>query len=163
MGALPSLPIPASSVRGWLFDLDVVADPGSTAFLDALTARGCHLAVVSSSRDARAILAATGLIDRFDVVMGPASSAAARPSGPAAPLTYLRCAARIGLTPAECAVVADVEAGIQAGVLGAFGFVVGVDKGIGRETLSVLGADVVVTGLDELLASLDATDLERHA
>lgn len=48
----------------------VVPYPGSVAFLDALAERGgVAVAVVSSSKNARAVLAASGLLHRFAVVV----------------------------------------------------------------------------------------------
>ena len=47
----------------------VDAYPGSIALLDALKPAGLRLAIVSSSRNARAVLSAAGLLDRFEVIV----------------------------------------------------------------------------------------------
>lgn len=141
----------------------VVAYPGSVAFLDAVQARGCRVAVVSSSKNAPSVLAAAGLADRFEVVVDGAYSAAERLPGKPAPDTYLRGAELLGLPALDCAVVEDAESGVQAGAAGGFALVVGVDRGVGHDKLVALGADVVVSELDELLPALGADNLEDGA
>ena len=44
-----------------------------------------------------------------------------------------------------------VGSGIAAGAAGRFGLVVGVDRGVGKDTLTEAGADLVVTDLEDLL------------
>lgn len=132
----------------------VVAYPGSVAFLDAIEAAGCLAAVVSSSKNAPGVLAAAGLADRFEVVVDGVYAADERLPGKPAPDTYERAAVLLGVPSAACAVVEDAESGVQAGAAGDFGLVVGVDRGVGRDALRRLGADVVVDELDELIPSL---------
>jgi beta-phosphoglucomutase-like phosphatase (HAD superfamily) len=52
-----------------LADEGVEAYPGSVVLLDFLAARGVEMAVVSSSRNAPAVLEAAGLAERFDLVV----------------------------------------------------------------------------------------------
>jgi len=132
----------------------VTAYPGSLAFLDAVQHDGCLAAVVSSSKNAPAVLAAAGIADRFEVVVDGAVAAREGIAGKPAPDTYLAAAERLGLDPAVCAVVEDAESGVRAGAAGPFGAVIGVDRGAGAETLLALGADVVVHELDELIPAL---------
>ena len=61
----------------------------------------------------------------------------------------------LGLAPEECAVIEDAESGVKAGASGPFALVVGVDRGVGREALTELGADVIVDELDELIPALE--------
>ena len=49
--------------------------------------------------------------------------------------------------------VEDAVSGVTAGARGGFGIVVGVDRGVGADTLHQAGADVVVTDLAELLST----------
>jgi len=139
-----------------LADDGVAPYPASVAFLDAVQAAGCHVAVVSSSKNAPAVLAAAGIADRFEVVVDGGYAAAEGLPGKPAPDTYERAAELLGLPTTACAVVEDAESGVQAGAAGAFGLVVGVDRGVGRSTLERLGADVVVDELDELIPWLDS-------
>lgn len=58
--------------------------PGSIALLDALAAAGTPVAIVSSSKNAREVLTAAGVIDRFPVIMdGLIAEAEHLPSKPA--------------------------------------------------------------------------------
>jgi beta-phosphoglucomutase family hydrolase len=132
----------------------VVAYPGSVAFLDAVQASGCLVAVVSSSKNAPSVLLAAGLADRFEVVVDGAVAAREGLPGKPAPDTYLDAARKLGLDPAVCAVVEDAESGVRSGAAGGFGAVIGVNRGAGAEALLALGADVVVNELDELIPDL---------
>jgi len=140
-----------------LADEGVEAYPASVAFLDAVQASGCLVAVVSSSKNAPSVLAAAGLADRFEVVVDGAVAARDGIPGKPAPDTFERAAELLGVPTAVCAVVEDAESGVTAGATGEFGIVIGVDRGVGRAALEQLGADVVVDELDELIPLLPAT------
>lgn len=136
----------------------VAAYPASVAFLDAVQASGCLVAVVSSSKNAPSVLAAAGLADRFEVVVDGAVAARDGIPGKPAPDTFERAAELLGLPTTACAVVEDAESGVKAGAEGDFGVVIGVDRGVGREALEELGADLVVDELDELIPLLPQHD-----
>ncbi len=125
--------------------------PASVRLLDHLASRGTAVAVVSSSRNAAAVLAAAGLADRFDVVVDGQLAADQGLEGKPSPATYLRAAEMLGVEPRRCVVLEDALSGVAAGRAGDFGLVVGVDRGAGRLALVDEGADVVVAELDELL------------
>ena len=131
--------------------------PGSVAFLDRAIALGVHVAVVSSSRNAVPVLEAAGLRDRFDVIVDGVVAAAEGITGKPAPDTYLEGARRLGLTADDCVVVEDAQSGVEAGRRGAFGLVLGVDRGTGAQTLLDFGADLVVDDLGTLVEALDRT------
>ena len=133
--------------------------PGSVRFLDAVTAAGAHVAVVSSSRNAPSVLAAAGIADRFEVVVDGAVAERDGLPGKPAPDTYLRAAELLGVTAAEAVVVEDALSGVRSGRAGSFGLVLGVDRGVGPDALLAAGADLVVSDLGEL----DATVLTRSA
>ena len=137
----------------------VAAYPASIAFLDALQFAGLRVAVVSSSKNARTVLEASGLAERFEVVVDGAYAAVEGLPGKPAPDTYERAAELLGVPTLSCAVVEDAESGVQAGAAGAFGLVVGVDRGVGREALLRHGADIVVNELDELIPSIIGKDM----
>lgn len=128
--------------------------PGSVAFVDAAIAAGFAVAVVSSSRNAEPVLRAAGLRDRFGVVVDGVLAAAEGLPGKPAPDTYLHAARLLGMTAAECVVLEDAHSGVQAGRAGAFGRVVGVDRGAGAVELLASGADLVVEDLAELIPDL---------
>lgn len=131
--------------------------PGSVRFLDAVTAAGAAVAVVSSSRNTPAVLAAAGLADRFEVVVDGNVAAREGIPGKPGPDMFLRAAELLGVPPVAAVVVEDALSGVQAGAAGGFGLVVGVDRGVGPEVLREHGADLVVADLGDLDASvLDA-------
>jgi beta-phosphoglucomutase family hydrolase len=133
-----------------LADDGVAPYPGSVALLDFLAERGTKVAVVSSSRNAPAVLEAAGLAARFDVVVDGALAAreglAGKPSG----ATYVYGAERLGVPVERTVVFEDALSGVAAGRDGHFGLVVGVDRGVGADRLTEAGADLVVTDLAEL-------------
>lgn len=125
--------------------------PGSVALLDHLEAIGCAMAVVSSSRNAPAVLEAAGLAHRFEhVVSGQVAADHGIPGKPA-PDTYLYAAELLGVPKEAAVVVEDALSGVQAGRAGDFGLVLGVDRGAGAEELLEGGADLVVQDLGEVV------------
>lgn len=129
----------------------VTAYPGSVALLDHLATIAMPLAVVSSSVNAPSVLAAAGLADRFlTVVDGRVATALGLPGKPA-PDTFLHAAKMVGASAATSIVIEDAVSGVRAGAAGAFGLVIGVDRGAGAQSLVEAGADLVVPDLQELV------------
>ncbi|HHU45489.1 MAG TPA: HAD-IA family hydrolase [Actinomycetales bacterium] len=124
--------------------LDVLADA-------AAAGSGPKLAIVSSSRNARPVLEAAGLLDRFELIVDGNVAHELELSGKPAPDTYVHAAEALGVPAAEAVVVEDAISGVQSGAAGDFGLVVGVDRGAGRDALANAGADVVVDDLGELI------------
>ena len=124
---------------------------GSVRFLEAVQALGLKVAVVSSSRNAPAVLMAAGLAHHFPVVVDGVVAAAAGLPGKPSPATYEYAARLLDLPSEECVVVEDAVSGVQAGHAGSFHSVIGVDRGAGRQTLLDAGATLVVNDLNELL------------
>ena len=136
-----------------LHDDGVKVFEGSRRYLEAVSAAGLGVAVVSSSANTRDILEVTGL-DRF--VQQRVDGITLRDehiAGKPAPDSYLRGAQLLNLGPEAAAVFEDALAGVQAGRAGNFGFVVGVDRVGQADDLRRNGADVVVSDLAELLQS----------
>lgn len=129
----------------------VEAYPGSVRLLEALRTRGLAMAIVSSSRNAPAVLAAAGVTDYFGEVMHGGVAAERALAGKPAPDTFLAAAADLGATAARSVVLEDAISGVQAGAAGGFGLVVGVDRGAGADALTAAGAHLVVADLAELL------------
>src|SRR6478609_8285790 len=128
----------------------VTAYPGSVALLDVLREMRMPLAVVSSSVNAPAVLAAAGLADRFVTVVDGRVATSLGLAGKPAPDTFVHAATECGTTPARSVVVEDAVSGVRAGAAGAFGLVIGVDRGAGVDTLTAAGADLVVGDLGDL-------------
>jgi len=130
----------------------VEAYPGSVVLLDHLAQLGVKVAVVSSSRNAPAVLDAAGLRERFEVVVDGNVASARGLLGKPSPETFVAAAEELGAPLARAVVLEDALSGVAAGHAGHFGLVVGVDRGVGADRLRQAGADVVVSELDELVA-----------
>ena len=129
----------------------IEAYPGSVRLLDALPRRGVAMAVVSSSKNAVEVLRTAGLADRFEVVVDGVVAAEHGLAGKPEPDTFRYAAEQLGKDPARCVVLEDAVSGVAAGAAGGFARVIGVDRGVGAQTLRDHGADEVVTDLAELL------------
>lgn len=124
---------------------------GSVRFIHAALELGLKLAVVSSSRNAPAVLKAAGLDGYFPVVVDGQVAAAVGLPGKPDPATFRYAAALLDVPTAGCVVVEDAVSGVQAGSAGNFRAVIGVDRGAGHQTLLDAGATFVVDDLDDLL------------
>jgi len=129
----------------------VEAYQGSVRYVHAARAAGLRTAVVSSSANAKDVLAAAGIDGLFDDVVDGNVAGEQHLKGKPAPDTFAYAARKFGLEPKEATVFEDALAGVAAGRGGAFGFVVGVDRVGQRQELVDHGADVVVDDLAELL------------
>jgi beta-phosphoglucomutase family hydrolase len=129
----------------------VEAYAGSVRYVRAVQAAGLRRAVVSSSANCAAVLAAAGIAALFEVRIDGMTVEADHLAGKPAPDTFLAAARALGVDPERAAVFEDALSGVEAGRVGGFGFVVGVDRVGQAEALRAHGADVVVTDLVELL------------
>ncbi len=78
--------------------------------LDALRERGLLLGIGSSSKNTKFILSQIGLGDYFDKISDGTNISRSKPD----PEVFLKAAEFLGLDPADCLVVEDAKAGIQA-------------------------------------------------
>jgi beta-phosphoglucomutase family hydrolase len=125
--------------------------PGTLRVMDVLDRAGIPSAIVSSSKNAGPVLQAAGIADRFVTVVDGLVAVEQHLAGKPDPATFVHAAERLGVTPAEAAVVEDASSGVAAGRAGDFALVVGVDRGGNREALIAAGADIVVDDLEETL------------
>jgi beta-phosphoglucomutase family hydrolase len=134
-----------------ILDTDgVVPYPGSVTLVNALVQRGTKMAVVSSSRNAKAVLRAAKMIDFFPVIVDGVVASERGLAGKPRPDTFLDAAEQLGVPKERAVVFEDALSGVQAGAAGHFGLVIGVDRGVGAAPLKDNGADVVVQDLAEL-------------
>jgi beta-phosphoglucomutase-like phosphatase (HAD superfamily) len=134
------------------FERELQPVPGIAAALDRIEMTWC----VASSSDPGQIrfsLGHTGLLERFTQPASPAGTGDGRlfsatevAHGKPAPDLFLHAAARMGWEPAQCAVVEDSQAGVQAG-LAAGMMVLGY---AGRTDPALLAGARVFTRMDEL-------------
>ena len=134
-----------------LHDEGVTAYPGSVRLLDALRERGMPMAIVSSSRNAPAVLEAAGVTHYFSAVVHGGIAAEKGLAGKPAPDTFWEAADELGVARDQAVVLEDATSGVAAGAAGKFPLVIGVDRGAGADALTAAGADVVVRDLAELL------------
>jgi beta-phosphoglucomutase family hydrolase len=125
--------------------------PGSIRYVEAVRAAGFRTAVVSSSANTPAVLAAAGITELFDHRIDGNVARERHLPGKPAPDTFLAAARDLGLGPESAAVYEDALAGVAAGKAGGFRMVIGVDRVGQAEALAEHGADVVVQDLSELL------------
>jgi beta-phosphoglucomutase family hydrolase len=126
--------------------------PGSIAVMDRLDELGIPSAIVSSSKNARTVLRAAGIDDRFDAVVDGNTLVEEHLAGKPDPAMFLHAAQCLDVAPAHAVVVEDAISGVAAGHAGHFGLVLGVDRGGNRQALGDAGADLVVDDLAETLA-----------
>jgi beta-phosphoglucomutase len=120
--------------------------PGVIDIIKALKDRQLKIAIGSSSKNARAILRAVGLKDEFDVITDGNHITRSKPD----PEVFTITATRLGISPGECLVVEDAEAGVEAGLAAGMSVLaVGAAAGHLRATRSAENLSCV--SADELL------------
>ncbi len=125
--------------------------PGAGELLDELRSAGIKIALGSASKNARDVIARLGIASKIDAIADGYSVARSKP----APDLFLHAAELLGLRPAECAVVEDAAAGVEAAIAAGMWAV-----GLGRADI-VGAAHVVLPSLEgvyweELLARLSS-------
>ena len=88
--------------------------PGVMDFCEFLRANGVKLAIGSSSKNTPAILKGIGLDTYFDAVADGNQITKSKPD----PEVFLLAAKLVGIDPADCMVVEDAEAGVEAALAG---------------------------------------------
>jgi alpha,alpha-trehalase len=122
----------------------------SVKLICALRERGLKTALVSASKNAKAVLEAGGLTDLFDATVDGVEAARLGLEGKPAPDIFLRAAEVLGVAPEHALAVEDAIAGVAAARAGGFGLVVGVDRTGGGAALRAHGAHLVVRDLGEV-------------
>ena len=129
----------------------IEAFPGAISLVKSLRDQHIKTAVVSSSRNCKAVLEAAKITHLFDTIMDGRVAEALHIPGKPAPDTFLQAAADLSVAPEKAVVFEDAIAGVQAGKQGQFGWVVGVADADNAQALLDNGADIVVADLGELL------------
>lgn len=122
----------------------------TVAFIRRLRHREVRTALVSSSRNARAVLETARLTGIFELCIDGIDAARLGLRGKPAPDLFIAAAERLGAVPERTMVFEDAISGVQAGRAGGFGLVVGVDRFGKSEELRKSGADLVVADLAAL-------------
>ncbi len=129
--------------------VDILAD--GLALVHHVRAQGLKTAVVSSSKNCQRILQIADIEQLFDVRVDGITAEQLHLQGKPAPDPFLKAAELLGVVPARAMVVEDAIAGVQSGVRGNFGVVVGVDRLGNAAALRDNGADLVVADLRVLI------------
>ncbi len=122
----------------------------SIALARRLKKAGFRLGVVSSSRNCRAVMAAVGIEDLFEVTVDGVTATEKGLRGKPEPDTFIEAASALGSKPEKSIIIEDAAAGVAAGAGGGFGLVIGVARKQNKDELLSNGADVVVGDLEEL-------------
>ena len=84
--------------------------PGSLETVQRFTNLGIKTAIGSSSKNAKFIMKRIGLAGKIDVVVDGNDITNSKPH----PEVFLLAATRMGLSPSQCLVIEDAEAGVEA-------------------------------------------------
>jgi beta-phosphoglucomutase len=120
--------------------------PGVTSTLQILRERGMKIAIGSSSNNAVPILRAIGLSDTFDAVADGNHISRSKPD----PEVFRLAAQRVGISPEECLVVEDADAGVEA-ALAAGMSVLAVGSANGHPKATLSAENLAHITLDEFL------------
>jgi len=143
--------------------LDVMQQEGVETYPDTVEQihhwrnQGVKTAVVSSSRNCKAILDKAGLTHLFDTKVDGVDSQRLNLNGKPAPDIFLQAARELAVKPENAIAVEDAISGVKAGKAGQFGLVVGVVRDGGDEALRHHGADVVVRDLRDISVTPEKT------
>ena len=124
---------------------------GSVKLLHHLRHEGFKTAVITSSEHCETVLRVAKLDAFFDVRVDGNMVHAQHLAGKPAPDTFLMGAKLLGVEPARAVVIEDALSGVQAGLNGNFGLVIGVARKGNAEELRHHGAHLVVNDLGELV------------
>jgi beta-phosphoglucomutase family hydrolase len=124
---------------------------GSVRFIHQLRHQGFKTAVVTSSEHCETVLRITKLEAFFDARVDGNMIHEQQLAGKPAPDTFLMGAKLLGVEPARAVVIEDAISGVEAGLAGNFGLVIGVARKGNAEELRRHGAHLVVNDLGELV------------
>lgn len=120
---------------------------GAKELLDELRSRGIKLAIGSSSRNTPIILERIGLSDYFDAVSDGNNITNSKPD----PEVFLKAAQMMGVSPSDCMVVEDADAGIDAAKAGGmYAAAVGTAENNPKADISVASVDSIYKVLNIL-------------
>jgi len=132
--------------------------PSTINFIRKLKDEDKRVAVISSSRNAKEVLEAAGVLTLFHVIVDGVDSAKQNLKGKPKPDIFLEAAKRLDVNPKRAIVIEDAISGVKAGKAGGFGLVIGIDRSGQNPELKSSGADVVVSDLSEIRSENDEQD-----
>jgi alpha,alpha-trehalase len=114
---------------------------------------GIKLGIISSSRNCKRIIEATGLSDLFDTRVDGTTLASENLNGKPEPDMFLRACELMDVRPSQTIVIEDAIAGIEAGRRGNFGLVIGIARDKDEKQLIEAGADLVAKDLTDIITN----------
>ena len=120
--------------------------PGVSVFLEALKAKGIKIAIGSSSKNSPLILKGIGLDKYFDATADGNDISRSKPD----PEVFLVAAKKLNISPENCMVVEDAEAGIDA-ALAAGMKVLGVGFASSIERATIRAKDLAAVTVEDVL------------
>jgi alpha,alpha-trehalase len=111
---------------------------------------GVKVGVFSASKHAEALLARAGVADLFDARVDGVTAAELGLPGKPDPAMLLETARRLNVSPERVVVIEDAIAGVQAGLAGRFGLVIGVNRHGEPGELTRHGASIEVQDLRQV-------------
>jgi trehalose 6-phosphate phosphatase len=136
--------------REYLKNNGVESYQSTIDFINNLKSTKKRVAVISSSRNAKAVLEAARVSNLFHVVVDGVISAELHLKGKPEPDIFLEAAKRLGVNPRQAIVIEDAISGVEAGRAGGFGLVIGINRSGENTGLKDHGADMVISDLSEL-------------
>jgi trehalose 6-phosphate phosphatase len=127
----------------------------SVRLIAMIKTHGLKTALVTSSRNAEAVLAAADVKPLFDAIVDGNEAARQNLRGKPHPDTYRHALEVLGVEPARAFGVEDATSGVQSIRAAGYRLVVGVDRADQRQALLDHGADIVVRDLGELRFTAD--------
>jgi beta-phosphoglucomutase family hydrolase len=124
---------------------------GSVRFIRQLRHQGFKTAVVTSSEHCETVLMITKLESFFDARIDGNMIHEQKLAGKPAPDTFLMGAKLLEVEPTRAVVIEDAISGVEAGLAGNFGLVIGVARKGNADELRRHGAHLVVNDLGELV------------
>ena len=125
---------------------------GTITFIKAIRDKGMATAIVSSSANTKQVLDVAKIAGLFDVRVDAQFAREHGLHGKPAPDTFLAAAQALKVPAGHAVVFEDALAGVEAGHVGHFALVVGVDRVNQADALHEHGADVVVEDVADLLS-----------
>ena len=119
-------------------------------FIKELQEKGIKVGVASSSKNAKPVLDAAGLTDLFETRVDGIVSAELNLKGKPEPDIFTTACDNLGVHYDRAVIVEDAVSGVQAGLNGNFGLVLGVARENNELELKLNGADIVVEDMGEI-------------
>jgi beta-phosphoglucomutase family hydrolase len=123
--------------------------PSTIEFIRELQALGIKTAVASSSKNCKPVLVAAGIDTFFPVRVDGLVSAELGLAGKPEPDIFTTACRQMGCIPERSVVVEDAISGVEAGIRGGFGLVLGIAREKNEKELKTAGAHWVVSDLAE--------------